>query len=251
MSTAASSGTFQNVRGYVLAGGLSSRMGRDKAFLRLNGRELVGIAVDRLHEICAEVYLLSGPENFKRDAILSCYAPLIPDRIVPTGLPVGHLGPLAGIDAALRDASSGWCLFTAIDQPLLPSHLLRQWVELAIAQHTAASWMTMAEAGEPLNEAGQHIAEAGKPVPQPLPLLLHTRLAPAIHAHLQAGERKLSRAVRRALADRQETSFEYPVTASPERSFWFRNLNTLHDLQEAQGLLTAAASNQIGLAASE
>ena len=48
------------VGGYVLAGGKSSRMGRDKALLELAGKPLVLHAVTKLRRVCADVHILSG-----------------------------------------------------------------------------------------------------------------------------------------------------------------------------------------------
>ena len=77
------------VGGYVLAGGRSSRMGRDKALLELAGKPLVLHAVTKLRRVCAEVSVLSDNPELAR------YAPLVRD------LHAG-CGPMGGIEAALR-----------------------------------------------------------------------------------------------------------------------------------------------------
>ena len=83
--------------GVILAGGLSSRMGRDKALVDLGGRPLVSHAIERL-----------GPQV----EALAINANGDPDRMGFTGLPVlpdplpGQLGPLVGILAALYWAAS-------------------------------------------------------------------------------------------------------------------------------------------------
>ncbi len=48
------------VGGYVLAGGKSSRMGRDKALLELAGSPLLGHAVTKLRRVCVDVRVLGG-----------------------------------------------------------------------------------------------------------------------------------------------------------------------------------------------
>src|SRR6185437_8626930 len=77
-----------DVNGYVLAGGKSSRMGRDKAMLELAGKPLVQRAVEKLRRVCAEVFVVGNrPE-------LEAYAPVVQDLHE-------ECGPLGGIEAAL------------------------------------------------------------------------------------------------------------------------------------------------------
>lgn len=103
------------VGGYVLAGGKSSRMGRDKALLELAGKPLVWYAVTKLRPVCAEVHVLSARRA------LEVFAPLVPD--VHEGC-----GPLGGMEAALEHSMHEWSLFVPVDVPFLPSALLERWV---------------------------------------------------------------------------------------------------------------------------
>ena len=100
--------------GYVLAGGHSSRMGRDKALVSLAGKRLIEHAVGKLRGICADVQILSA------DPALTAYAPIVADIH-------GNSGPLGGIEAALLHTSYDWNLFLPVDVPLLPSLLLTRW----------------------------------------------------------------------------------------------------------------------------
>jgi len=64
----------EEVGGYILAGGKSSRMGRDKALLELAGKPLVQHAVKKLRRVCMDVRILSNSGE------LGAYAPIVADR---------------------------------------------------------------------------------------------------------------------------------------------------------------------------
>ena len=102
--------------GYVLAGGQSSRMGRDKALLELEGATLLRRAFDLLVSVCGAATVV-GP----RARYSSLGLPLIEDARQ-------GCGPLAGIEAALADCSSRaaapWALVVACDMPGLESDAL-------------------------------------------------------------------------------------------------------------------------------
>ena len=79
------------ILGAVLAGGMSTRFGSDKALAELDGRSLLERAVASLKGLCDAV-VIAG-----RDSDL---APSIPDW------PRAGMGPLGGIAAALRHAQA-------------------------------------------------------------------------------------------------------------------------------------------------
>ena len=97
--------------GFVLAGGRSSRMGTDKAFLELNGRTLLERAISLIKSVCSEVAIVGHPEKF------SGY-----DRVIEDIYP--GRGPLAGIHAALSHSSAELNLILAVDLPFVSAELL-------------------------------------------------------------------------------------------------------------------------------
>lgn len=108
--------------GLILAGGRSSRMGRDKAALKLpDGRTLLQRQADIL---CATgvtslfVSVRPGSETHLPGATL------VPDRALDAG-------PLAGIAAGLRAAPPGLVLVLAVDMAEMQSAHLRQLVGMA------------------------------------------------------------------------------------------------------------------------
>ncbi len=105
------------VTGVVLAGGASRRMGRDKAFLELEGRPLIGVVIARMASVCAEVLVVAG------NAAL--YAGLGVEVVEDRFRGVGALGGLhAGLEAARHDLA----LAVGCDMPFLNPALLRAFV---------------------------------------------------------------------------------------------------------------------------
>ncbi len=215
------------VTGYVLAGGASSRMGRDKAFLSLENRTLVQIALAKLSELCSEVAILCGPATEAgRVLALQCFARTVADA--------DHLrqGPAAGIAAALADADTPWVLVLAVDQPFLPVMLLGSWLATTIDSGVLASCMTL----------GGHF--------QPVPVLLRTRIRAEIEKSLRNGERKVRAVLETALSEANLPGIQsFTVQETAQSLAWFRNLNYPADLPgEIEGSLSA---NKMPVGASE
>ncbi len=128
--------------GVVLAGGASRRMGRDKAFLELDGRPLIEIVVERMASVCAEVLVVAGD--------VRPYAGLGARLVEDHFRGVGALGGLhAGLEAATHELS----LIVGCDMPFLNPDLLRAfvgWVEgfdAAVLRHGEEGYL------EPLHGA--------------------------------------------------------------------------------------------------
>ena len=100
--------------GIVLAGGLSRRMGQNKAELRLNGKTLLQLQVDKMSALGIRDVMLSGA---------GCPA-LSGTRVIPDEY-TGR-GPLGGLHACLRAAENPACLVLSVDVPLIPSGVLAQ-----------------------------------------------------------------------------------------------------------------------------
>lgn len=104
--------TAQSSRmGFVLAGGKSSRMGSDKAFLKFESRTLLERAIAVARESCGEVVIVGDP------AVFGGHGAVIQD-VYP------DCGPLAGIHAALQQPSAELNLMLAVDMALVSVQLL-------------------------------------------------------------------------------------------------------------------------------
>ncbi len=148
-----------NLSGYVLAGGQSSRMGRDKSLLCVNDVTLLEIALDKLKQVCSDVSILCGSEEHGEE--LAAYGRVVTDR-------TPNRGPLSGLDAALHDAQEHSVLLVAVDTPMLP---------VALLQNLAASEGTVCF------EADGFV--------QPLPMRISRNMHSAVEQALANGELKL------------------------------------------------------------
>jgi molybdenum cofactor guanylyltransferase len=151
------------VGGYVLAGGQSSRMGRDKSLLRLAGKPLALHAVVKLRRVCDQASILSSnPE-------LDAYAPLVPDA---------HpgCGPIGGIEAALLHSPYDWNLILPVDLPFLPTAFLDHWVRSTLQSEKRGARLSL-------------FTVSG--VPQPTLLMAHIEVLPFISNAIDKGDYKL------------------------------------------------------------
>lgn len=107
-----------NFSAVILAGGKSSRMGRDKAFLEFEGRTLLQRQIILAREIGTQQIFIAGrPEaNY---AGFSCV--VLSDKFQ-------NAGPLAGIERALDSVSTSHLLVLAVDLPGLHLHFLRRLI---------------------------------------------------------------------------------------------------------------------------
>jgi molybdopterin-guanine dinucleotide biosynthesis protein A len=106
-----------DVTAFVLAGGQSSRMGREKAMLELGGRTLLERALELALTVAAEAMVVGSRGEFER------YGRVLED-VYP------EQGPLGGIHAALWASPTDLNLILAVDTPFLEARFL----EFLVAQ---------------------------------------------------------------------------------------------------------------------
>jgi molybdopterin-guanine dinucleotide biosynthesis protein A len=127
-----------NITGFVLAGGKSTRMGRDKAALHLEGRTLLEHALGTLRQVCAEVMVL-GPRE-----LYSKFGAEVVEDIFP------GCGPLSGIHAALSRTRTKFNLVIAVDTPFLSAAFLSFMAQRAIESGAAVTTPEIAGYKQPL-----------------------------------------------------------------------------------------------------
>lgn len=99
--------------GIVLCGGLSRRMGQDKAWLLWNGRPLLSHVVEILHPWVSEVLVVARSKQS---------LPPVSGRVVTDRME--GVGPLAGLEAGLRAMRTPYGVVVACDMPWLNPALI-------------------------------------------------------------------------------------------------------------------------------
>ncbi len=193
--------------GFVLTGGRSSRMGRDKALLELAGRPLALRTADTMRPLVDQVVLVGAPERCAHLGL-----PVLADR-------VAGKGPLAGMVTALAATAHEWNLVLACDLPYMETRALEVLLHLvastpdvdAIVPRTSEGW-------------------------QPLCAAYHRRCLPVFERVLDSDYPKIARAFR-DLRVRELSSAELERFALSARMF--KNMNTPEDYEEARRTLEA------------
>jgi molybdopterin-guanine dinucleotide biosynthesis protein A/very-short-patch-repair endonuclease len=110
------------VAGLILAGGKSTRMGQNKAFVQLGDKTLLKHVYQRLQPQCERVLVSTNSDDPRFAGFQT-----ISDSIT------GQLGPLAGILAGLKAIKNTqeWLVTTPVDCPFLPMNLVEVFVNKA------------------------------------------------------------------------------------------------------------------------
>ena len=108
--------------GIILAGGLSRRLGSDKAALPIDGQTLLARTVRILASVVDEVLVIGRSQAPDLDPRV---------RLAPDDVP--GLGPLGGMLTGLRRVRSPYTLIVACDLPFLRASILRHLLTLAPA----------------------------------------------------------------------------------------------------------------------
>jgi len=107
------------ITGIILAGGKSSRMGRDKGFVKLGNENLIDIAIRNLSIVCSEVVISANHpdyENFGLKVVRDQYE---------------SIGPMGGLYSAIHQSSTPLNLVLSVDLPFVNTALLNYLVSNA------------------------------------------------------------------------------------------------------------------------
>jgi molybdenum cofactor guanylyltransferase len=160
----------EDVSVFVLAGGRSSRMGRDKALLVLGQQNLLELTLDETSALATRPVIIGDRSKYAQ------YGEVIED-VIP------GCGPLSGIHAALCTSQSELNLILSVDMPLMTTEFLRWLLQLALASDATAIVPQAEGRNQPLcavyrraaREVVEHALRAGEYKVDRLFMLLPTR----------------------------------------------------------------------------
>jgi molybdenum cofactor guanylyltransferase len=195
----------ENVGGFVLAGGKSSRMGRDKALLEIDGESLIARATRLVNSVLGEPLVIASTSGYQSLGL----------KTVPDDFP-GY-GPLGGIATALHVSTKPWNLVIACDLP----YLSKPWLEYLIARALKSE----ADALVPMNVRG----------PEPLCAMYHKNAEVRIRTAVEGGMRKVTDSFANLSVEHVEPK-EWKAFASG--GVLFKNVNSPADYKEAKARLS-------------
>lgn len=108
----------------ILAGGRNSRIGENKAFLRLGGHRVIDVLLDKFLMLFNTVILVTNEpklyEAYEREGekTVKIVTDVIPDK-----------GPMSGIHAGLVYAPDEWIMVAACDMPFISMELASYMVD--------------------------------------------------------------------------------------------------------------------------
>lgn len=188
------------VAAFVLAGGHSSRMGTNKAFLDLAGKTLLQRALELAAAVASDASIVGEVTKF-----------MALGRVIEDVYP-GH-GPLGGIHAALKRTPAPLNLILAVDLPFVQPAFLKYLVSVA-SQNSAVVTVPQAAGGW-----------------QPLCAVYRREFLALAERALRKGKNKIdalfAEVETRAVKEEELTRMGFPRDM-------FRNLNTAEELKRAE-----------------
>ncbi len=194
----------EEITGIILAGGKSSRMGKDKALFDFNGKALVSYAIEALKPLCDKL-LISANQS--------------PERYAPFGLPVipdgiKEVGPMGGILTCLKHSTTQHNLVISCDTPFVGTalfvHILNEIENYQIVVPAHETFLI-----EPLNA------------------YYNTNIIGEMEASIQGGSYKLMDFFKKI----RFKSVEINEKLSFFNDHIFLNINTMKDMDQAKSFI--------------
>ena len=187
------------ITGIVLAGGRGTRMGGiDKGLADFLGKPMVVHVIERLQPQVNEIFINANREIERYRAF---GLPVIHDEID------GFAGPLAGLHAGIKAASSPYVLTSPCDSPILPLDLASRMMKAIIA-----------------SKASIAIAKTGSQL-HPVYSLTPVSALSSLEKYLNGGGRKM---------EAWQKSMPCVEVAFDDSPLAFSNINTIGELEELE-----------------
>lgn len=194
-------GSACDVSAFILAGGKSTRMGTDKAFVEFEGQPLLARALDLARSVASGLWIVGSKEKF------AAFAPVVED--------VFHdCGPLGGIHGALLGSLTELNLMLAVDTPFVSQALLQYLITQARSAPDAVVTVPRSDGRR-----------------QPLCAIYRREFAVVAERALHARQNRIDRLfeqVRTRVIEQDE------LEGAGFSSAMFRNLNTPEELEAEQ-----------------
>ncbi len=203
---------YHQVAAFILVGGVSSRMGREKGLLEFGGEPLIVRTASLIKPLVIKVTVIGPPERYAAHGLHTIpdqnLAGLAGEEVVRT--------PLVGIATALNSTRASWNLILACDLP----YLTAEWLDWLLARAIDSE----AQIVMPRTSRGL----------EPLAAVYRMECASPIVAELEGGVRKVTDAM---------AEFR---TEQPSESDWhvhdphgrvLTNMNSLSDYEDAKQFL--------------
>ena len=194
---------YHQIAGFILAGGASSRMGRDKGLLDFGGVPLILHTARLIKPLVAEVTIVGSPDRYEKLGMRA-----IADQPRKLGC-----GPLAGLATALAATRSRWNLIVACDLPYLSAEWLGWLLSRAVR--------SPCDAVVPRTERGI----------EPLAAVYRRECGAAVAAVLARGARKVSDLINELRVDLVHPR-EWRAIDPNGRTL--KNMNAPEDYEEAR-----------------
>jgi molybdopterin-guanine dinucleotide biosynthesis protein A len=211
--------TNQGVEGFVLAGGKSARMGRDKALLPWQGQTLLERALGATRAVASVTRIVGSKAKF--ESYGSVVEDIFPER-----------GPLGGIHAALSDSDRELNLVLAVDLPFVTAELLAYLIQRAQDSLHMATVPRLQAGWEPLCAVyRREFVKVAEDALRKGENVIHSLLGDGAPMNVRAGIHAIGE------EELEEAGFPAPI---------FRNINTIADFEanadETRGSTGATAT---------
>jgi molybdopterin-guanine dinucleotide biosynthesis protein A len=204
---------MRRITGFILAGGRSQRMGRDKAQVPWQDRTLLTRAIIEMKAASTTVCIVGGGGSNKVAGTV-----VLPD-ISPGA------GPMGGLYTALHHSETDWNLVLAVDLPLVNADFLRFLITQLQENNLAI-----------VPETGGHL--------QPLCGAYRRGFLPKIQQALKENRRSIHRLLEESNPGIIRVVSEQELSAAGYRPELLFNVNTPVDLERARALAKELDGNE-------